>query len=435
MQNKVRKAGRELQIDFEALGEFFGFDSELINIAQEAFESVKEIFEEIEKTKSYNQFKVLNAFQKNKLSYIHFSKTDGYGYSDSGRDVIEKIYSDIFGCEDSLVRIQFISGTQAISTMLFGILRPGDVLLSICGQPYDTLQKVIGTKKGGYGTLIEFGIKYEEVELKGNDFDFEKIGDILNKQKVKAVFIQRSRGYSLRDSISIANIKKVTQFIKDVSPNTIVVVDNCYGEFVEKFEPTEVGVDLVAGSLIKNPGGTIASCGGYIAGRKDLVEMCADRLNTPGMGKEVGPSLGFNREILQGLLFAPHIVAESLKVAVLTAYIMERLGYEVFPRYNQHRTDIIQTIVFKSPEKLIRFCQGIQKGCPVDSNVLPEPWDMPGYSHKIIMAAGGFVQGTSLELSCDAPIREPFAAYIQGSSSFEIGIVGVLKAIEMIRRM
>ncbi|WP_307188751.1 aminotransferase class I/II-fold pyridoxal phosphate-dependent enzyme [Caldicellulosiruptor naganoensis] len=408
---------------------------ELIALAQQAIENVKEIFEKIDRVKSHNQLKILNAFHKNKLSYTHLNKTDGYGYSDSGRDVIERIYSDVFGCEDSLVRIQFISGTQAISTMLFGILRPGDLLLSICGKPYDTLQKVIGIKGGGCGSLLEFGVRYEEVELKEDNFDYDKIENLLKRQKVKAVFIQRSRGYSLRGSVSIEKIKQITQFIKDISQDTIVMVDNCYGEFVEEKEPTEVGADLIAGSLIKNPGGTIASCGGYIAGRKDLVEMCADRLNTPGMGKEVGPSLGFNKEILQGLLFAPHIVSESLKVAVFAAYIMEKMGYEVFPRYDEHRTDIIQSIVFNNEEKLIRFCQGIQKGCPVDSNVLPEPWDMPGYSHKVIMAAGGFVQGTSLELSCDAPVREPFVAYLQGSSSFEIGVVGILKAIEMIRRM
>jgi len=424
-----------LKVDFEALGRFFNFDNELINLAQQALESVKEIFEEIEKIKSYNQLKILNAFQKNKLSYTHLNKTDGYGYSDSGRDVIERIYSDVFGCEDSLVRIQFVSGTQAISTMLFGVLRPGDVLLSICGQPYDTLQKVIGIKSGGHGTLIDFGIRYEEIDLKNNSFDFDKIEKELKERKIKAVFIQRSRGYSLRESISVKKIKEVTQFVKNISPNTIVMVDNCYGEFVEKLEPTDVGADLIAGSLIKNPGGTIASCGGYIAGKKDLVEMCADRLNTPGMGKEVGPSLGFNREILQGLLFAPHIVAESLKVAVFTAYIMERLGFKVLPRYNEYRTDIIQSIIFENEKELIRFCQGVQKGCPVDSNVLPEPWDMPGYSHKVIMAAGGFVQGTSLELSCDAPIRPPYVAYLQGSSSFEIGVVGILKAIERLRRM
>ncbi|WAM37394.1 aminotransferase class I/II-fold pyridoxal phosphate-dependent enzyme [Caldicellulosiruptor acetigenus] len=424
-----------LKIDIEGLKKFYNFSHDLINLTEQALKDLKENFEFIEQIKSFNQLKVLNAFHLNKLSYTHLNKTDGYGYSDSGRDVIEKIFAKVFGCEDALVRIQFISGTQAIATMLFALLRPGDILLSICGKPYDTLQKVIGIKEGGHGNLIEYGIKYQEIDLKGNDFDFEKIETILKENSIKVVFIQRSRGYSVRSSISIEKLEKVIKFIKSISPQTFVVVDNCYGEFVEKLEPTEVGADLIAGSLIKNPGGTIASCGGYIAGKKELVEMCADRLNSPGMGKEVGPSLGFNKEILQGLLFSPHIVAESLKVAVFTSYIMEKLGYEVLPRFNEKRTDIIQTIVFKNEYELVRFCQGVQKGCPVDSNVLPEPWDMPGYSHKVIMAAGGFVQGTSLELSCDAPIRKPYAAYLQGSSSFEIGLVGVLHAIENIRRM
>jgi cystathionine beta-lyase family protein involved in aluminum resistance len=424
-----------LKIDIEALKKFYNFSHDLLSLTEQALEDLKENFEYIEEIKSFNQLKVLNAFHHSRLSYTHLNKTDGYGYSDSGRDVIEKIFAQVFGCEDALVRIQFISGTQAIATMLFALLRPGDILLSICGKPYDTLQKVIGIKEGGYGSLIEFGIKYQEIDLKKNDFDFGKIENALKENFIKVVFIQRSRGYSLRESISIEKLEKVIKYIKSISPQTFVVVDNCYGEFVEKLEPTEIGADLIAGSLIKNPGGTIASCGGYIAGKKELVEMCADRLNSPGMGKEVGPSLGFNKEILQGLLFSPYLVAESLKVAMFASYIMEKLGYEALPRFNEKRTDIIQTIVFKNQYELIRFCQGVQKGCPVDSNVLPEPWDMPGYSHKVIMAAGGFVQGTSLELSCDAPIREPFAAYLQGSSSFETGLVGILHAIENIRRM
>ena len=424
-----------LKIDIEALKKFYNFSHDLLSLTEQALEDLKENFEYIEEIKSFNQLKVLNAFHHSRLSYTHLNKSDGYGYSDSGRDVIEKIFAKVFGCEDALVRIQFISGTQAIATMLFALLRPGDTLLSICGKPYDTLQKVIGIKEGGHGNLIEFGIRYQEIDLKNNDFDFRKIGSTLKENFIKVVFIQRSRGYSLRESIPIGKLEKVIRFIKDISPQTVIVVDNCYGEFVEKLEPTEVGADLIAGSLIKNPGGTIASCGGYIAGKRELVEMCADRLNSPGMGKEVGPSLGFNKEILQGLLFSPHIVAESLKVAVFTSYIMEKLGYEVLPKFDEKRTDIIQIIVFKNEYELVRFCQGVQKGCPVDSNVLPEAWDMPGYSHKVIMAAGGFVQGTSSELSCDAPIREPYAAYLQGSSSFEIGLVGILHAIENIRRM
>ncbi|BCS81062.1 methionine gamma-lyase family protein [Anaerocellum diazotrophicum] len=424
-----------LKIDIAALKKFYNFSHDLLSLTEQALEDLKENFEYIEEIKSFNQLKILNAFHLNKLSYTHLNKTDGYGYSDSGRDVIEKIFAKVFGCEDALVRIQFISGTQAIATMLFALLRPGDILLSISGKPYDTLQKVIGIKDGGHGNLIEYGIKYQEIDLKGNSFDFGKIENALKNNFIKVVFIQRSRGYSLRSSISIEELEKTIKFIKAISPRTVIVVDNCYGEFVEKLEPTEIGADLIAGSLIKNPGGTIASCGGYIAGKKELVEMCADRLNSPGMGKEVGPSLGFNKEILQGLLFSPHIVTESLKIAMFASYIMEKLGYKVLPKYNEKRADIIQAIVFKNEYELIKFCQGIQKGCPVDSNVLPEPWDMPGYSHKVIMAAGGFVQGTSLELSCDAPIREPYVAYLQGGSSFETGIIGILHAVENIRRM
>jgi len=326
-----------LKIDIEALKKFYNFSHDLLSLTEQALEDLKENFEYIEEIKSFNQLKVLNAFHHSRLSYTHLNKTDGYGYSDSGRDVIEKIFAQVFGCEDALVRIQFISGTQAIATMLFALLRPGDILLSICGKPYDTLQKVIGIKEGGYGSLIEFGIKYQEIDLKKNDFDFGKIENALKENFIKVVFIQRSRGYSLRESISIEKLEKVINYIKSISPQTFVVVDNCYGEFVEKLEPTEIGADLIAGSLIKNPGGTIASCGGYIAGKKELVEMCADRLNSPGMGKEVGPSLGFNKEILQGLLFSPYLVAESLKVAIFASYIMEKLGYEVLPRFNEKR--------------------------------------------------------------------------------------------------
>lgn len=424
-----------MQIDFEALKTFYGFDDSLIDISKKALHDLKEMFLQVDKIRSFNQLKVLNAFHKNRLAYNHLNKTDGYGYTDTGRDIVEKIYADIFNAEDALVRIQFVSGTQAITTMLFGILRPQDVLLSITGAPYDTLQKVIGTKTGGYGTLLDFGIKYLEIDLIDNQFDFETIENTIKNNNVKAILIQRSRGYSLRESISIEKMKEVIEFIKGKNPDIIVMVDNCYGEFVEKFEPIEVGADIVAGSLIKNPGGSIASCGGYIVGKKNLIEMCADRLYTPGMGKEVGPSLGFNKEILQGLLFSPHIVAESLKVALFSSYVLEKSGYKVLPSYNQRRTDVIQAIIFNNEVELIEFCRGIQRGCPVDSAVLPEPWDMPGYSHKIIMSSGGFVQGTSIELSCDAPIRKPFVAYLQGSSSFEIGLVGVLNALKRIRKM
>jgi len=423
-------------LDFNIIKEFLKVDNEVIKMASEAFERVKEIFINIENIKVYNQLKVLTAFQKNKASDIHFNSTQGYGYSDLGRDVIERIYSDIFKSEDSLVRIHISSGTQAIALMMFSILRPNYTLLSITGEPYDTLQKVIGIKKGGFGTLRQFGINYKQVNLVNDEIDLVAVKRELNIDKsIKVVFIQRSRGYSLRNSIDIDKIMDICKHIKSIRDDVTIVVDNCYGEFVEKMEPIEAGADLVAGSLIKNPGGTLAPSGGYICGRKDLILGCADRLYAPGVGKEIGPSLGYNKDILQGLFYAPNIVAESLKIAIWTSSLMDILGFEVHPKYNQKRTDIIQVIKFDNQNDLINFCKGIQKGCPIDSFVEPEPWDMPGYDSKVIMAAGGFVQGASIELSCDAPIREPYAAYLQGGWNFESGVFGVLNAIQNIRKM
>ncbi|MEZ0535828.1 aminotransferase class I/II-fold pyridoxal phosphate-dependent enzyme [Caldicellulosiruptoraceae bacterium PP1] len=423
-------------MDFSIINKFYKIDKQLIELSEEAYYNVQMQFGQIEKIKNYNQLKVLKSFQENKVCDVHFSGTTGYGYSDVGRDTIEKIYSSMFKTQDSLVRIQFVSGTQALSTMLFGVLRPQDTLLSITGSPYDTLLKVIGLKPGGNGTLMEYGINYKQIELINNDFDYDSIRKcLLTDKSIKAIFIQRSRGYTQRRSLDINQIENICKNIKEYRDDVVILVDNCYGEFTDISEPSEVGADLIGGSLIKNPGGTIALTGGYISGRKDLVEKCADRLFSPGMGKETGPSLGFNRYILQGLFYAPHIVAESLKISVWSSYLLEKLGFSTSPKYNEKRSDIVQSITFYSEKKLIEFCKGIQQGCPIDSIYEPEPWDMPGYSNQVIMAAGSFVQGASLELSCDAPIKEPYTAYLQGGWNFESGVIGILIGLQRIRKM
>lgn len=409
----------------------FGIKEEVINLSKKVEKDLRPIFDETEKIAEYNSLKVLSAFQKYNLSEMHFNGTTGYGYGDIGRDTIEKIYADIFKSEDSLVRTQFISGTHAISTALFGILRPGDTLISISGKPYDTLDEVIGIEKNK-SSLISYGVKYEQIDLVDNDFDYKKIGERLQKGNVKLIEIQRSRGYSLRKTIDLEKVEKVIKLIKSISKDTAIMIDNCYCEFVDKKEPTEVGADIVVGSLIKNLGGGIAPNGAYIAGRRDLVELAAERLTAPGLGKEVGPSLGINKQILQGLFFAPQVVASSIKTAIFASKMLEELGYKVEPKYNDKRSDIVQTIEFGDKEKLIKFCQGIQSASPIDSSSIPEPWDMPGYTDKVIMAAGAFTQGSSIELSCDAPIREPYIAFMQGGLTYEYGKLGVLKAISML---
>ncbi len=410
----------------------YGISEETINLIQKCESEVQDEFKKINEICEYNSLKVLKAFHDNNLSEVHFGETTGYGYDDIGRDVIERIYSQIFGVEDSLVRGQFISASHALNVTLFGLLRPNDTLLSICGKPYDTLDEVIGIKENP-SSLKSFGIKYEQIELENNDFNYEEVKKRVSKNDIKVIEIQRSRGYSLRKSITIDKIEKVIKEIRKVNNTAIIMIDNCYGEFTNKIEPSNIGADILVGSLIKNLGGGIAPNGAYVVGRKELIELVAERLTLPGEGREVGPTLGMNKKILQGLFFAPSVVASSLKTAVLTSKVMEELGYSAEPKYNEPRTDIVQTIKFGDKEKLIKYCQGIQMGSPVDSNSIPVPGDMPGYDDQVIMAAGAFTQGSSIELSCDAPLREPFLAFQQGGLTYEYGKLGLMKAVENIK--
>lgn len=409
----------------------FGISDSIIKISNMVEKEIEEIISDIDSIKEYNQIKVIKAMQNNNLSDSHFSGTTGYGYDDRGREVLDAVYADIFKAEDALVRHNFVAGTHALAVAMFGNLRPGDELLSVTGKPYDTLEEVIGIRGEGGGSLKEFGVTYKQVELlTDGSMDFEGIRNAIN-HKTRLVFIQRSRGYAWRPSFKIDEIGRVISLIKEVKEDTIVLVDNCYGEFVEEREPVEVGADLVAGSLIKNPGGGLAQTGGYIAGKECYVKKAAYRLTTPGLGKKVGSSLGHNRLMFQGLFLAPHVVAESIKGAVFCAALMGKLGFETSPRPAEKRSDIIQAIRFKNPESLIAFCQGIQKGSPVDAYVTPQPWDMPGYDCPVIMAAGAFIQGSSIELSADAPIKEPYIAYMQGGLVFEHVKLGVLLSIQM----
>ena len=392
-------------------------------------EEIKEELDKVDEIAEANSLKVLMAFNKNNLSENHFNSTTGYGYNDEGRDVIEKIYADIFKAEDALVRCQFISGSHALTVCLFALLRPGDTLLSITGKPYDTLDEVIGIVENN-SSLKSFNINYKQIDLVNDDFDYDNIEKCLKDDNIKVIEIQRSKGYSTRKSISIDKVEKVIKFIKNIDKDVIIMIDNCYCEFVSKKEPIEVGADIVVGSLIKNLGGGIAPNGAYIVGRKDLVYLASERLNLPGEAKEVGPSLGMNRQLLQGLYMAPSVVASSLKTAILTSYVMEDMGYDVEPKYNEERADIVQNIIFNDEEKLIRYVQSIQQSSPIDSYVLPEPWDMPGYTDKVIMAAGTFTQGSSIELSCDGPIRSPYIAYQQGSLTYEYGKIAVMNVVD-----
>lgn len=399
-------------------------------IVNESEQKLKNIYQELDNICDYNSMKVLNAFNKNNLNESHFNSTTGYGYNDEGRDVIEKIYADIFNTEDALVRSQFISGSHALTVCLFALLRPEDTLLSITGKPYDTLDEVIGLVDNP-SSLKSFNINYDQVDLIDNDFNYEEIADkIKNNPHIKVIEIQRSKGYSTRKSLSISKIVQVIAFIKKLNHNIIIMVDNCYCEFVSKQEPTEVGADVVVGSLIKNLGGGITPNGAYIVGKKDLIKLCSERLNLPGEGKEVGPSLNMNKSILQGLFMAPSVVNSALKTAVLTSYIMEKLSFDVEPKYNEERADIVQNIIFHDQEKLIKYCAAIQSSSPIDSNVTPVPWDMPGYQDQVIMASGSFTQGSSIELSCDGPIREPYIAYQQGSLTYSYGKIALMKAID-----
>ena len=402
-------------------------------IITKAENELKEQFAIIDDICEYNSDKVLSAFQKHQVSEVHFNETTGYGYGDLGREVIEKIYADIFNTEDALVRGQFISASHALTVTLFGLLRPNDIMLSISGKPYDTLDSVIGLTENN-SSLKSFGIKYEQIDLRDNDFDYEKIKERLSntESKIKLVEIQRSRGYSLRESISLEKIEKVIKAIREIDSSVIIMIDNCYGELTNKIEPSNVGADILVGSLIKNLGGGIAPNGAYVVGKHDLIELVAERLTLPGEGREVGPSLGMNKKILQGLFMAPSVVSSSLKTAVLTAKVMENLGYKVSPKSTDIRTDIVQTIEFGNSKNLINYVQGIQIGSPIDSSSLPIPDDMPGYDDQVIMAAGAFVQGSSIELSCDAPLREPYVAFQQGGLTYEYGKLGLMKAVERI---
>ena len=398
-------------------------------LAAQTERAVGEQFARIDAIAAANTEKVLATFQKHKVAENYFAGTSGYGYDDLGRDKLDEIYADIFGTEAALVRIQFVNGTHAITCALFGALKAGDVLVSAVGAPYDTLLGAIGVVDKGPGSLKDYGVEYRQVDLVDDKPDLEGMERAVADPKVKAVLIQRSRGYATRASLSVAEIGEMCQRIKAVNPNVSILVDNCYGEFVEEQEPTQVGADLVVGSLIKNPGGGLAPTGGYIAGRRDLVEGASMRLTAPGIGGECGCTLGQNRLLYQGLFLAPHTVAQAVKTAVFAAGIMEQLGYETQPRSTDIRHDIIQMIHMKQPEALKKFCRGIQFGAPVDSYVTPEPWDMPGYDSQVIMAAGAFVQGASIELSADAPMREPYTVYLQGGLTYESGRAGVLLAV------
>ena len=411
----------------------YGLNEELLNLSKDVEEELQSIYSEIDEVCEYNSLKVLKAMQDNNIQDLHFGSTTGYGYGDIGRDTIEKVFKDVLGAEDALVRNQFISGTHALTVALFGILRPNDTMLSISGKPYDTLDSVIGIEENP-SSLKSFGIKYEQIDLVDNEFDIEKIKQRIEKGGIKLIEIQRSRGYSTRKSIRIEQVEEIIKLIKTIDKESIIMVDNCYCEFVGKVEPTDIGADLIVGSLIKNLGGGIAPNGAYIAGRKDLVELAAERLTSPGLGKEVGPSLGMNKNIIQGLFFAPSVVASSLKTAIYTSRMLEKLGYLPEPLYNEKRADIVQTIQFGNKEDLIKFCQGIQMGSPVESKSIPEPSDMPGYIDQVIMASGAFTQGSSIELSCDAPIRPPYIAYMQGGLTYQYGKLGVLKAISNMKK-
>lgn len=390
-------------------------------------------FKEIDDNKFFFSEQVLNSFKKNNLSENAFNSTTGYGYNDLGREIIEKVYADIFKSESAVVRSQFISGSHALNVTFFALLRPGDLLLSISGCPYDTLHEVIGIKENP-SSLASFNINYHEIDLVNDDFDYEAIESYLKKTKVKVIEIQRSKGYSTRKSLSIEKLEKVIKLIKSIDKDIIVMVDNCYCEFVERKTPIEVGADVAVGSLIKNLGGGIAPNGAYVVGRSDLINLVGERLTLPGEGLEVGPTLGINKQILEGLFFAPSVVASSLKTAVLTSKVMESLGYDVEPKYNDDRCDIVQNIIFRDREKLIKYVQGVQYGSPIDANVTAIPWEMPGYTDQVIMASGSFTQGSSIEFSCDAPIREPFIAYQQGGLTYEYGKLGLISAIENLEK-
>lgn len=416
--------------------ESFGVSKRAVDIISNAERSIKDKFEEMEQIAELNQLKIMKAFSDNRVSEGHFAATTGYGYDDFGRDTLDKIYAQVFGAEDALVRHNWVNGSHTLATMLYAVLRPGDTLIAITGKPYDTLEEVIGIAgESGNGSLKDFGVEYGQIDLIDGEPNYDEIKSQLSRRNVRAVMIQRSKGYGWRPTYSAEKVGEIISFVKSISPDTLCLVDNCYGEFVDDKEPTDFGADLMAGSLIKNPGGGIAPTGGYIAGRHDLIELCAYRLTCVGIGRECGSTLGFNRQAYQGFFMAPHIVLQALKAAALCAAAFNSLGFETDPKPDEDRHDIIQSVKFNDPDKMIAFIQGIQKGAPVDSFVSPEPWDMPGYQDKVIMAAGAFVQGASIELSADAPLREPFIAYMQGGLTYESAKLGIAVAVENVIKM
>ena len=410
---------------------FLGYDinEKLLKLATIAEEELKDVYKGFEETALVNSAKVLKAFQDNRVSITDFNEVTGYGYYDGGRDKLEQIYSQVFGAEDSLVRVQIMSGTHALALTLFGLLKHGDVMISVSGEPYDSLRTIIGTEGDSRNSLIKHGIKYEQIELVNDDFDYNIIINRLKKSYVKLIEIQRSRGYSQRKSLTVAQIEKLTKEVKKVSPNTIVMVDNCYGDFVEKLEPTNVGVDISVGSLMKNLGGGIAKTGGYILGKKEYVLDVAERYSAPCIGKDLGANLNQNLSLYRGLYLAPSVVCNSLKTMAFASFILQELGYSVSPKYNEYRTDIIQTIDLNDPQKLVDFCKGIQFGSPIDSFVTPEPAPMPGYPNDEVMAGGSFISGSTIELSCDGPMVAPYTAYMQGGLTYEYGKLGILYAL------
>ncbi len=412
------------------------FSEKITTLAREAEKNLRPIFDEIDEVSYINTNKVMDAFRSHRVAATNFDTTSGYGYDDRGRDVLDRIWADVMDAEAAFVRHNIVNGTQALTIGLFGLLRPNDLMCSIAGKPYDTLEEVIGIAgEAGNGSLADFGVRYKQIDLKNDSFDFDAIGQALREEAnggrpVKVVFIQRSKGYLNRKTLTVDEIGEAVRFVKKISPETYVVVDNCYGEFTETREPTSVGADMIIGSLIKNPGGGMAETGGYIAGTARAVELASYRLTSVGCGLEVGATVGQTKNMYKGLFYAPHTTAQALKTAHLAAYIFEALGFSVEPRWDQRRSDIIQTVITGKPELLCKFCQGIQKGSPVDSFVTPEPWAMPGYTDEVIMAAGAFTQGASIELSADGPMRPPYTAFFQGGLTYESGKIGILSAAE-----
>ncbi|WP_040306376.1 aminotransferase class I/II-fold pyridoxal phosphate-dependent enzyme, partial [Caloramator australicus] len=423
-----------LDITKKFLQEKYNFSPVAIEIADKALKDVEKYFNEIDQIKEYNQIKVLKAMQDEKLSDSHFTYSTGYGYGDIGRDTLDRVYARVFNCEDALVRPHIVSGTHAITIALFGNLRPNDTLLSITGKPYDTLLQVIGIEGSEMGSLKDYGVNYRQIDLLPNgNINLKEVERVLKEDStIRMIAIQRSTGYAWRPSLQINDIEEAIKLIKSINKDIICFVDNCYGEFIDIKEPTDVGADIIAGSLIKNIGGGIAPTGGYVAGKKEFVEKAAFRLTAPGIGRECGSTFGVIRQMFQGLFLAPHITAEALKSAIFASRLLELAGFEVSPKYNEKRSDIIQAVKFNDKDKLIKFIKGIQKGSPVDSFVDCEPWDMPGYTDQVIMAAGAFIQGSSIELSADAPIRPPYIAYIQGGLTLEHAKVGILKGLSNI---